>query len=524
VYDRAVTAPERRADLGFRAAAIALVLFFALAQAARWVEPLALDQGLFACFARWIPRGWLPYRDLFDSKPPLFLYSYALARLWPGELTGGIWALEAVWLAATMGVAFAIGRRVWDRWAGLACAALLFVAEWAPGWGGWWSRAQADELVALPMLGAALCAWGAIDRGRERGHELLAWWAGVLVGTAGLFKIPAMALGGAWPLTWFLTGGGVRPAAKRSAWMALGCVVPWALATGWFAAHRALGDFVAGVFVYHRYNAAFISPPWTRVLLEFARTIAVEGALPLTAAAAGLALAGRRERAWLGPWIAFTLAAVVLERQLAGYHYLLALPGLAMAGGFGVARVLRSRSRALVAAAACVVAALVALEGARWSSAYGAGARVLVGRLPRADYLRGFEQGPFSPAAEEAAARMLRERSSPGDGILVWGLSPGIYALSDRHPVTRFPFHKVLMTDAPLSRMMPGLDERRAELVRRLEADPPRFVLVGHHDANGFEPETSFSSMMRFDGLRALLERDYEKDGELGRFVLFRRR
>ena len=505
------TARGRRA---FAIALGALALGFVAAQVVRSVEPLAVDQALFACFTRWVPRGLLPYRDLFDSKPPLFLYSYGLARLLPGSLTRSIWLLESLWLAATLAVAFVLGRRVWDRWAGLCAAALLFVAEWTPGWGGWWSRAQADEFAALPMIGAALLAWRALEL------ERLALWAGVLTGVAGLFKVPAMAIGGAWPLAWLVVGG-LRPALKRTGWMALGALAPWALASAWFAAHGAFADFIGGAFVYHRYNAEYISPPWSAVVPEFARTLVSAGALPLAAGAVGLAFAARRERVWLGAWIATTTLVVAMERQLAGYQYLLAMPAWSIAGGFGIARVLRDRRTVAVGAAG--LCALGALEAVRWTRAYGPDARNLTGTLSRDAYLDGFE-GTFSPATEEAAARWLDAHTAPGDGVLVWGLSPGIYALADRHPVTRYPFHKVLLTDAPFSRLMPGLEARRADFFRRLAADPPAVVLVGHGDRNGFEPQDSFASMMQLAPLRELLQSDYAPAGEIGRFVIFRRR
>jgi hypothetical protein len=504
-----------RGELRFRAAVAALAIGFVALTVVRWPEPLALDQGLFACFTRWVPRGWLPYRDLFDSKPPLYLYSYALARLYPGELTHGIWLLEAAWLAATMKVAFLMGRRVWDRWAGLAAAALLFVAEWAPGWGGWWSRAQADEFVALPLLGAAWLAWLALDR------EKLALWAGVLTGVAGLFKIPAMAVAGAWPLTWLLVSG-LRPSIKRTLFMAAGLLAPWALMTGWFAAHGAFGDFVYGTFVYQRHIAAYIAPPWSEVIGGFFKTIVVEGALPLAAAIAGLVLAERRERAWLAPWIALTAVAVMLERQLAGYHYLLVLPGLALAGGFGIAKLLRARRTVALAGLAALIA-LGALETVRWSRAYSDDGRVLTGVLPRERYLLGFPGG-VSPAVEEQAAEYLRTHSAPSDKLLVWGLGPGIYALADRAPVGRYPFHKLLYTDAPLSRMIGHIDEHRAELMTRLRADKPPYVLVGRGDANGFEPQSSFQSMMAWPELRDLLHDQYAPETEIGRFVVLRRK
>ncbi len=512
-----------RRNLGFAVALAVLVLWFIGAQWVRSVEPLGLDQGLFACFARWVPRGWLPYRDLYDSKPPLFLYSWALSAVVPGDVVQAAWRLEAVWLATTMALAFALARRVWDRWSGLAAVALVFAALWAPGWGGYWSRAQADELSALPVLGAAWLAWRALDR------PGLAFWAGLLTGVAGLYKIPSMAMAAAWPLTWLLAGS-LRPSLRRTGLLAVGIVVPWALAFGWFAAHGALGDFYQAAFVYHRHNAAFISPPWSHVLPTFARELGLGAPLLLLCAAIGLALLRKRrarEFWWLLPWIVLTMASVILQRQLAGYQYLLAMPGLAMAGAFGVVELARGaaqrpRRLAWVLGLASVLALSVE-SGVQWWRAYGIDLLHLSGRLTRDEYLRRLQPDGFSSSTEEAAARYLREHSAPGEGLLVWGMSPGLYALADRRPVTRYPFHKILMTDAPLSRMIPGLDERRAELMRRLRADPPAYVLIGRNDRNGFEPETSMMSLTRFTELAAFVRSQYHPEIEIGNFLVVRR-
>jgi hypothetical protein len=449
---------------------------------ARRGEPLGLDQGLFACFTRWVP-PLLPYRDLFDSKPPLFLYSYSLARALPGGLVQQIWELDALWLLATMALAFAVAARAWGRWAGLAATALVLLGEWAPGFGGWWARAQADEWAALPMLGAA---WAALS-----GRPLV---TGVLVGVAGLYKIPAMAMAAAWPIVW--------RSWRRTLWMGAGLMIPWALAAAWFAAHGALGDFTDGVFVYHRYNAEFIAPPWGGVLVDFTRQLATGAPLLLLLAAVGAAREPRR----MLPWILLSMAAVILERQLAGYQFLLIVPSLALAGGLGAAEIARRRSVPLAAAAL----ALVALTGWQWWRGYGV----------TPDY----ERGAFSPRTEEQAAEYLRAHTAPSDGIFVWGLSPGLYALADRHPTTRYPFHKILYTDAPLSQMIPGLDERRAELLERFDREPPRYVLVGRRDRNGFEPEDSFTSLRRFTELDERLHRDYQPETEIGRFIILRRR
>jgi len=489
---------------------------------ARSGEPLALDQGLFACFGRW--PGRLPYRDLFDEKPPLFLYTWTLA--WQLGGTAAVWWFEALWLAATMGVAFGLAARCWGRWAGLAAAAIVVVGLWSPGWGGYWSRAQADELLALPVLGAAWLALSALERPRA------ALWVGVLTGVAGLYKIPGMAVAGAWPVLW-LVRLDRREGARRIGWMAAGLAAPWLVAIAWFAAHGALGAMWDGVIVYPRHNAAFIAPPWGHVVRAFATTLGGELPAVLVAAAAGLAWLWRDDRArawWLTAWLAAMAASVVLERQLAGYQYLLVVPPLAVAAGIGLVRLGRAAAaatrpapRVAAIAALAAIAVLAVVQAAAWR-AYGPGVAYRFGGGSRDAYLASFGHGGFSPAVEEQVAAYLRAHSGPDDGLLVWGLGPGIYALADRHPVTRFPFHKILMTDAPLSRSIPGLAERRADLMRRLRADPPAYILIGTNDRNGFEPETSSASLLQFAPLATFVQDGYEPETRIGRFIVARRK
>jgi len=511
----------RRPAIVFSALVVVLAAFVVTMHWIRSVEPLALDQGLFACFTRWVPRGWLPYRDLFDSKPPLFLYSWALAAAVPGEIATAMWRLETLWIAGSMIATFVLVRRMAaDRFAGLASAVLLFVGLWCPAWGGYWSRAQAEELAALPIMLAAMVAL------REpTPRRLIA--LGALTGVVGLFKIPAMSVAAAWPVMWL--GDGWRRVPARAGWALAGLALPWLGAAAFFAAHGAFHDFVQSVFVYHRYNAQFIAPPWGDTIPDFVRTVFAAVPELLLLAAVGLVSLPRRERLFVGAWIASTMAAVVLQRQLAGYHYLLIVSGLAVAGGCGLCAAARAVARAAVpwrrAAAAAVLIGFVALAGrtgAAWTDAYGADASFARGRMSRPAFLATFTRGTVSPAVEDEAAAYLREHTRSTERILVWGLAPGIYALADRAPATKYPFHKILMTDAPLSRLIPGLAERRADYLARLAVDPPTYVLVGRRDENGFEPQDSFTSLAAFPELSHLLHTQYHLETEIGRFVVLR--
>lgn len=72
----------------------------------------------------------------------------------------------------------------------------------------------------------------------------------------------------------------------------------------------------------------------------------------------------------------------------------------------------------------------------------------------------------------------LRQLSSPGDGVFVWGTDPLIYYLTGRRPPTRF-LSNIFLT-GPWS--PPAW---REELVHDLEKSPPAFIVVAQHDNFG---------------------------------------
>ena len=105
----------RRAQRAFAAAVALFAALVVTVHVIRLPEPLGVDQGLFACFARWVPRGWLPYRDLYDSKPPLFLYWWACSAIIPGDVVRAAWWWEGLWLGGTLVMAYALGSRTGGR-------------------------------------------------------------------------------------------------------------------------------------------------------------------------------------------------------------------------------------------------------------------------------------------------------------------------------------------------------------------------------------------------------------------------
>ncbi len=490
-------------------------------------EPLALDQGLFACFGRWIPRGWLPYRDLFDPKPPLQLYTFALG-FGLGGSAESIWWFEVAYLTTTMLVAGVIVARRFGRWAGLLAGAFLVVGLWSPGWGGYWTRAQAEVFAALPLLGSAVLALSALTRPSR------ALIVGVLVGVAGLYKIPAMGIAGAWATLWLLRLG-VRGGVRRTLLLGAGMTLPWSAALGWFALHGASADMVGSLFPFptHMRIAASVGASPGRAVFDAAATLAREVPGLVLAATLGCGLLYRKRpelAVWLGAFTIFAFASIVAQHKLFRYHFLLAMPPLALAAAVGCVLLAQrladgSGPRWVSAAALTSIALLLAWRVPTWHDVYAGSARLLgATEQQRPDLLRAFEVVGFSPRVEEELASYLRAHTSPSDSLLIWGLAPGAYALADRRPITRYAFHKILLTEAPLSRSVPGLAGRRKELVETFVREPPAYFVLGQHDENGFEPDDSRVSLLRFPQLADLVRRDYQAETAIGNFMLFRRR
>src|SRR3990172_2850421 len=61
----------------------------------------ARDPGVFLYMGDQILDGKIPYRDIWDHKPPLIFFINALGQLITRNSFWGIWTLEVVWLLAS---------------------------------------------------------------------------------------------------------------------------------------------------------------------------------------------------------------------------------------------------------------------------------------------------------------------------------------------------------------------------------------------------------------------------------------
>ena len=467
------------------ASALLLAGFGAFAALLAWRSlpwPLIHDVALMHYAAWRIADGAVPYRDLFDmNQPGTYLVHLAVLRTLGGsDLAWRVFDLA--WLVATACVIAALAA----PWGALAAGsgALVFATYHLAG--GAWQAGQRDFLLCLFLLLGAL----GVARWLERGRLASLVWSGAALG-AGITVKPHVALfAGALAAVVAVAAAracGVPTASGVTAvFVAATAAAPLAV-LGWLAA-------VGGLAAWYQIVSGYLVPLYSRLGRASSWSV-------------------YRWHAWipLGLGVLVSLASVTRRRGVSARHVVAAL-GLA----YGLAHyVVQGKGweyhlYPLAAFAAVLVAAeLPSALAARRRLVAGALAASLVAALVLLG-AKGLEAAPATwwwdrERTVRALEADLRARLAPGDTVQVLDTTEGglhaLFRLGVREP-TRFlyDFHFFHDENTPVVRAL------RAELIRDLNARPPRVVVV-------FErgwPAGGYERVERFPALAARLRERYE--------------
>ena len=218
-----------------------------------------IDSSIFLYIGGKIRQGQLPFRDIYDHKPPLIFYLNALGLSLAGGSRWGVWALEWLSLSSAALLAYAFLRRYFGKAAAfIAVSAMLlnlaFVIE----------RGNLTEEYALPFQFAALYLLARVDTlpaagARSFGRGATFFALGVMLGMASTLKQPLAGVGLsiAVYLTFFFL---VRRSPQRpdgrgwlsaAALIALGGAVVWLIWFAYFAAVGIFPEFWEAAFQYN---------------------------------------------------------------------------------------------------------------------------------------------------------------------------------------------------------------------------------------------------------------------------------
>ncbi len=451
----------------------------------------AEDSGVFFYAAQRLLDGGVPYRDIWDHKPPgvYFVDAVGIAL---GRQTG-VWFVQLAFLVAAALLGYRALRRDFGGTAAFVGSLAWLVA--LPRLFLEYGQTSFVEFYALPLqFGALLLYAGPLTRSRALG-------IGALGGAAFLLKPTLVGIWIAIGLVALLRSR--RSAIAPLALIAVGAIVPLAIVVAWAAARGVLGDMVDQALVYNRAYAAF-APVSERVdaVLSGLRLTLPSG---LAVVAVGAWLYAVLARRFAPTLLAVALVAFPIELALStwgrGYHYYFIawLPSMAILAAFAVSELQRlAHPRIAWPALALAVLAMSVLPA------------LLVTRLALTT-----DAGRASAAAAYVAAN-----TRPEDTVLIWGSHAEVLFLADRRSPTRYVYQYAALatrgyaTPARVEEFLADLQRARPVLI--LDASSESFV-TPPLDLAGLRawtsPEAQYESLPELERVVQFIAANYERSG-----------
>jgi hypothetical protein len=417
--------------------------------------PLERDEGAYACVADSIASGGIPYVETFDHKPPGIHYIYRWSFLVFGR------SLAAPRVAAVLAVACAcfllavlLGRHTGCTSAGIGAAFLLGFGSTAPSMAG---PTANTEIFTLPLILVGVLF---LSRLKE-GPGFQGFAAGLAFGLGAMIKQPIALIGAAtaaaafWPLRlqW-------RTLLLAGTAFAIGAVLPFGTALGWYIGRGQLGPFWDCIYRYNSDYMGFV--PWQRSLLngwDVLLYVFHSEVILWMLALVGLFVRRR------GPipslvhwtWLLASFGAVALGRSYYPHYFIFMLPVLAYGAGMVIARLAEARIGAFGTVAA-IAGCSVFYHLPLW-------------RIPGPDLSRMIYLNSDLFVRTRELGTFLHQHGR-NDTAFVLGSEPELYFYASMRPVTRFIY------SYPFSSNARNRSIYRRDLLQDLSCDTPEWLVV----------------------------------------------
>lgn len=519
--------------------------------------PLGRDQGEFATIGRGLLQGRVPYRDLWNPKPPAVFYLYAGAMSLFGQSTTALRALDHLLVPGMLLGLYWIGVRLFSRWVGFWAVLLFGVFYFTETF---WTLTQNDGLVLLPMILALACVVESAYRS-PHSARLFLFIAGALAGIVFWFKYPFVlfiALLGV--IIWLRTTHNRLPIISYSLSALFGLLTTGLGFALYLLALGAMPDLIESARVTSQYTSLTFNWAEFSTLLTTALGFRWShwGLLFVLVGIGFVQAASYRLPGISHPlsasspipnhqppatshgsliallWLLTSLAIMLIQAKAYDYHWLPMLPPLALLGGVGMEIIMAVGRRAVGRTAvrpytetdeaptrwlfngAVGSLLLTILVANLWGRAWP----YLTGQIDQQTYYSQFLAGEFVASESLEVVEYLRARVAPGDSLTIWGFRPEMYYLSGLNPATRFIFQFPLVGSwypaAWQQEHVDGLWAAMPPYVIVAQADYMPWVTGVHEDSN--------TLLQRYTELNNWLIANYERDAQIGNLFLWKRK
>jgi hypothetical protein len=492
---------------------IGITLLFVALRWNNFETPLVRDEGEYAYAAQILARGMPPYRHSFLQKPPMVVYSYALAQ---AILPNTFWAprllayfcigAATVLLGLVARVEFGSGFAFPTMWLFTPMVILPEVQQFT---------ANTEMFLLLPLIGTvAVCVFSLHRAGVPPRNLRFRWtWfvAGILGGVTVWYKYTAVPLVGAIFIAWSIRQcqqcGLLAPRLREMVYSVCVLLSCWlaALAGAILASFGALAFFIF---------KGGLNELWECTVV-FNRAYAGSSTFGFSSLWFCIKLL------WNSWWILFLLPLVLLIKpgqklwfwgvlffgawgatgaSVYGHYYIPVMPFWALIAVLGIHRGAAAladflRHQEGVTRSVFIIIAIAAVCYPDLSWIARSKDQFIVQRLRTGN--------PFTES--EDAARRVSNLTSPSDYVYIAGSEPQILYYARRLSATRFVIAYPLMFPTPFAKVY------QQEMMRDLGERPPVVIVVARSKFSWLIQEDSPREFWKY--LEQLLSRDYERIG-----------
>lgn len=461
---------------------IPLLAVFALIPSTPVFHPVPFtDSAIFQWIGEKITEGKLPFRDVYDHKPPLIFYLNALGFLLGRDTPWGIWALEVVSLTFAGFSACALLKRYFGKTAAfLSVAAMMINLSFVLEFG------NLTEEYALPFQFAAVYFLSRSEDGNKPVWSLLA--VGIMLGMASTLKQTMAAIGigiAFYLLVRSLIRRDLRGLVQSYFWIGLGGLLVWGAWFAYFAGAGIFKEFWEAAFQYNvalsnislekRLESLFVS---YQILSNRTRFF-LTGAVLWLFTFPYLLVTEKPASGWLSAWkpgtrtdastrsaswlLPLTIAFIdfpvaVATSSLSGNHYqhyfMAMLPSVTI----------------LLASGISLLVTMLRQTVRQPLASLWAGALMVIIFWPGIERTLYYYQ-PKADMQNVDAAEFVQTHTRPEDRILQWGISAPVYLLSKREAPSRFFFMDPLFVEGYSGQ------EKAKLFLSEIKQQPPRLII-----------------------------------------------
>ncbi len=485
-----------------------LIVFFMM-RATIVSIPLERDEGEYAYIADQIMNGGVPYRDVFDQKPPGIFFLYMVALTVFGRSVEGIHIFMYLWTLVTTILLYRLVDRLFGTGAGLLSALVLAIMTAEKGVLG--SAANTEIFMLLPLVGSLLCLEPKTSP-LCRGHIV---GAGILLAVACWIKQVA-AMNALFVAGWLMVLHFTQRPRRDFGQLILdeGCLLLGGLLASipfflYLYKAGALHDLLYCVFTYNfAYSSTEIDSP--KLMLARLRsnlgTILSGDCFFWLALVAGLVRLTKRPRlfTFVAGLLILSFAGVCIGGYFRPHYFMQILPAVAMLAGIGLAwyfeaigkaRLRFSRYLGYSSVAAVTIVVPIA-----------ANSNILFAPTPETASVRLYGPTPF--VFSNDLGEDIRSKTKAGDTILVAGTEPQIAFFARRKNATRYIFFN------PLAASYSGVLENQKQAMEEIRKAQPKYIinLLGVYGNTIVTPDSEpyfFRALEQYEREQGFLPQEY---------------